>query len=91
MSNNLIVAYQLQQPAQHDHTVQATIKSLGAWAYFETWVFYLKTQLSPIDVRDRVWSVMNSGDKLFVGEMSSAAWQGLTKECSDFVYQHWAK
>jgi hypothetical protein len=91
MAHNLIVAYELRQPATHDASVQQAIKSLGSWAYFETWVFYLRSEYSAAEARNQIWTVMQSGDKLFVAEASNAAWQGIEKEISDFILQHWLK
>jgi hypothetical protein len=91
MAHNLIVAYELRQPATHDATVQGVIKSLGGWANFEVWVFYLNSTLSAVEARDRIWSVMQAGDKLFVAEVSVAAWQGLQKVCADYILENWTK
>jgi hypothetical protein len=91
MAYNLIVTYQLGKSSIHYQDVETAIKSLGDWAHLQRTTWYVKSNLPVSQARERIWQYMQLGDSLFVADMGSASWQGLTKECSDFIKLHWNK
>ena len=89
MACNLFVAYDLNNPGQNYEKVIAEIKRHGSWVKVEFSLFYLDTNETAPQVRDAVWRVMDSNDKLMVIEATDAAWNGLSKATGDAILQRW--
>lgn len=91
MAYNLIITYQLGRSSIHYQDVELAIKGLGHWAHLQRTVWYVKSTLSSSQARERIWQHMHLGDSLFVADMGNASWQGVTRECSDFIKTNWNK
>jgi hypothetical protein len=93
MSNNLLVSYDLNSPGQNYTTVIDEIKSLGSWANVQKSHWYVSSNLTAIEARDRVSSVMDNNDSLVVIDASndSVAWNNLYIEISDHIENSWRK
>lgn len=91
--NNIIISYDLHTPGQNYGTITERIKSLGSWAQVNLSVFYIKTNLTAAEVRDRVWPVMDANDKLFIVDTTNdaSAWQNLSEEVSNFLLTNWSR
>lgn len=86
---NLLITYDLTEPAAHYEDVIETIKSLGNWAHVEKSVWYVKTNYELSAARDAILRQMKSTDKLFVADMINASWFGLGSEVNDFIKNNW--
>jgi len=89
MAYNLIVAYDLKEGADYYEEVENAVKDLGNWAHFELSVWYVRSNYTPAEARNRVWQAMRSRDKLFVADMKDAAWCGLVETASDYIKNQW--
>ena len=69
MAFNLLVTYDLDKPGQDYNAIHAKIKSLGRWYHPQQSVFYVHTGLSAKQAHDAIASVMDSNDKLIVGDL----------------------
>lgn len=71
-----LVAYELKQPRAHYVALINLLKSFDDWAQLLDSSWAIRTKLSAVDVRDRLWEVMDPDDGLFVIESGhEAAWQ----------------
>lgn len=66
MNYNYFVAYDLNFPGQNYDAVIERIKSLGTHAHMQMSLFYLKTDLTMIEVHTSIREVMDANDKLAV-------------------------
>lgn len=66
MAFNYFVAYDLDFPGQNYAAVIERIESLGGYAHMQMSLFYLKTDLTIIEVHNRIREVMDANDKLAV-------------------------
>lgn len=89
MSNNLLISYDLMSPGQNYETVIKEIKKLGGWAQVHYSLWYVRSDLSAVEARDRVKTVMDDNDKLFVADMKAAAWRMLDDDVSKYINEHW--
>jgi hypothetical protein len=66
MSFNYFVAYDLHYPGQNYSLVIERIQSLGQYAHMQLSMFYLKSDLTMVEIHNRVREVMDPNDKLAV-------------------------
>lgn len=72
---SMVIEYDLCTPGRNYDDLYATIKSYSQWAHLTESTWFIKTDESCAQVRDRLMSVMDSNDRLFVGELTGiAAW-----------------
>lgn len=70
-----VIEYDLRAPGRNYDDLYAAIKSYSQWAHLTESTWFIKTAESCVQVRDKLMSVMDSNDRLFVGELTgSAAW-----------------
>lgn len=70
-----VIEYDLRTPGRNYDDLYAAIKSYGQWAHLTESTWFIKTDESCVQVRDKLMSVMDSNDRLFVGELTGcAAW-----------------
>lgn len=70
-----IIEYDLRQPGRDYDALYEAIKSYGPWAHITESTWFIKTDATCVQVRDKLLSVMDTNDRLFVGELSGvAAW-----------------
>jgi len=73
-----IIEYDLRSPGRDYTSLYQAIKSYGTWAHITESTWFVKTNDSCIQVRDKLLSVMDSNDRLFVGELTgTAAWHNV--------------
>lgn len=71
-----VVTYELKQPREYYVALISLLKSFDDWAQLLDSTWAIRTDLSAVDVRDRLWEVMDPDDGLFVLESGrEAAWQ----------------
>lgn len=87
MSSKIIV-YDLRAPGRNYDTLYEVIKSYGVWAHITESTWFIKTDATCSQVRDKLLAVMDANDRLFVGELTgSAAWHNAI--CSnDYIKKH---
>lgn len=70
-----IIEYDLRQPGRDYDALYNAIKSYSAWAHVTESTWFIKTNETCVQVRDKLLALMDDNDRLFVGELSgTAAW-----------------
>ena len=72
----LLVGYDLNRPGQDYAGLIDSLKNLGAWWHHLDSTLLIKTNLTPVQLRDRVKPFLDSGDELLVLEVTGVAWAG---------------
>lgn len=60
------VSYDLHTPGRNYAPLYEGIKKLGSWNHLLESMWLVQTQLSEVDVRDRLRKVVDSNDSIFV-------------------------
>lgn len=68
-----IIEYDLRTPGRDYEALYSAIKSYGTWAHITESTWFIKTDRTCGQVRDHLLGVMDSNDRLFVGELTGAA------------------
>jgi hypothetical protein len=91
MANNVHVSYDLYAPEKNYERVIAKIKTLGSWAKIHKSFWYIDTNLTAEQVRNAVWSAMDTNDSLYVVDSTNnmAAWQNISEPASKHIRDHW--
>lgn len=89
--HNLVISYDLYKQGQNYDALVAEIKKLGGWAKINLSVWYVDSAFTAQQAVDRLWRVMDTNDKIFVVDAvdNAAAWQGVSKDASDYIQGHW--
>lgn len=66
MAYNLFIAYDLMEPGQNYDAVRDAIKDLGRWHQFQYSLFYVNTELAPMQAFLRVSKFTDINDRLAV-------------------------
>jgi len=70
-----IIEYDLRQPGRDYDALHNAIKGYSTWAHVTESTWFIKTDETCVQVRDKLLALMDDNDRLFVGELSgSAAW-----------------
>lgn len=70
-----IIEYDLRQPGRDYDAVYEAIKGYGTWAKITESTWFIKTNETCAQVRNKLMKLMDDNDRLFVGELSGvAAW-----------------
>lgn len=70
-----IIEYDLRQPGRDYDALYKTIKDYGTWAHVTESTWFIKTDETCAQVRDKLWKLMDGNDRLFVGELTgNVAW-----------------
>ena len=70
------ISYDLSKPSRNYDDLYKAIKALGSWCHALESYWIVRTSLTPVQVRDRLKSVMDSDDSLLVTELTGtwASW-----------------
>ena len=80
-----IIEYDLRGSETDYEKLYGVIKSYGTWAHITESTWFIKTNATCTDIRDRILTVMDSNDRLFVAELTGvAAWRN-TLCSNDFI------
>jgi len=80
-----VIEYDLRSPGRDYDALYEAIKSYGTWAHITESTWFIKTDSTCIQIRDKLMEVIDSNDRLFVGELTgTAAWQNTICK-SDFL------
>ncbi|MFS8121360.1 hypothetical protein QD336_02960 [Rhizobium sp. BR 250] len=93
MANNLHISYDLNNPGQNYEKVIEVIKGLGNWAKVHKSFWYVNSNLTAAQARERVWAAMDKNDTVYVVDATNniATWNNLSDEASDFIQDKWNK
>ncbi len=70
-----IIEYDLRQPDRDYDALYKAIKDYGTWAHVTESTWLIKTDETCVQVGDKLLELMDSNDRLFVGELTGkAAW-----------------
>jgi hypothetical protein len=70
-----IISYDLCAPGRNYDELYKAIKAYGTWAHITESTWFIKTDSSCVEVRDKLLSCLDKNDRLFVGELTGvAAW-----------------
>lgn len=86
MPASILIGYDLNRPHQDYPELISAIKAVGTWWHCldSTWI--VKTDLTCVQVRDRLKVHIDSNDELLVAKLTGeAAWTGFDKQCSDWL------
>ena len=81
-----VIGYDLNRPGQDYKSVFDAIKDIGSWWHCldSTWI--VKSNLTAVQVRDKLAVHIDANDKLLVAVLSGeAAWTGFDKDCSTWL------
>lgn len=83
-----IVTYDLIEPGQRYQELIDMIKKKGPWAKLGESAYLIKSDLTPVQLRDVFKSALDGNDKLYVGQVNApAAWAGLSDVVSKWVLE----
>lgn len=83
-----IIEYDLRAPGRDYDALYDTIKGYGIWAHVTESTWFIKTDETCVQVRDKLMNLMDDNDRLFVGELSGvAAWHNVICK-SEYLKKH---
>ena len=86
MTRVLIVSYDLGSPGQNYERILQLIKAYDSWAKLGGSAYLIRTEASPVQVRDNLKTALDVNDKLYVGAASEpAAWTGMPEDVSKWI------
>lgn len=80
-----IVTYDLHKQGQNYACLIKKLEGYGTHFHMQQSVWIIETGQSAVQIRDHLNSCLDSNDKLFVGQLSGAAWAGFTDEQSRWL------
>jgi hypothetical protein len=92
LANNILIAFELHSPQRNDDVVSRVIRDLGGFcSAVKPGFWYVKADVSALEVCARLWAVMDPKDSLFVVDASNkkAAWQNIDRDSSEALRHHW--
>ncbi|CAE6836386.1 hypothetical protein [Xanthomonas arboricola] len=84
--SGFIVSYDLYAQGQNYPCITEKLKAMGAW-HMQQSVWIVSTNQSSAQLRDHLKPCLDANDKLFVGKLSEAAWQGYSNEVGVWLKQ----
>jgi hypothetical protein len=86
----LLVGYDLNKPAQNYPGLIEQLKEFGTWWHHLDSTWLVKTVLTPVQLRDRLKSLIDANDELLVIDVSgrAAAWTGFNDKASAWIKEH---
>lgn len=76
------ISYDLSSPTQNYDNLYRAIESCGSWwrCLESTWL--LSSNMTALDIANRLWGELDADDKLLVTPVApGSAWAGITGEC----------
>lgn len=72
---SMIIEYDLCSPGRNYDGLYKAIKAYGVWAHITESTWFIKTNESCVQVRDKLLAHMDRNDRIFVAELTGvAAW-----------------
>lgn len=88
--NNLLIAYDLNDPGQNYPAVAASIRSLGGWYKLQYSLFYVQSELTMEQAYNRIRLVMDANDKLMVANAYDMTFGNYTGTDIAAIQDAWA-
>ena len=89
MSQILIVSYDLTNPGKNYEALVKKIKSYSTWARLGGSAYLIKTDETPVQVRDDLTQALDTNDKLFVVVASRpSAWIGMPEDVAKWILEN---
>ena len=85
--STMIVGYDLNKPGKDYDGLIEKLKSFGAWWHHLDSTWLVKTEMSPVELRDALKPYLDSTDELLVIDVSGAAraWVGFSDRASAWL------
>lgn len=75
---SMIIEYDLRAPGRNYDGLHKAIKAYGVWAHITESTWFIKTNESCVQVRDKLMVHMDRNDRIFVAELTgAAAWRNV--------------
>lgn len=75
---SMIIEYDLRAPSRNYDDLYKAIKAYGVWAHITESTWFIKTNESCAQVRDKLLKHMDSNDRIFVAVLTgAAAWRNV--------------
>jgi len=89
MRQVLIVTYDLHEPGQNYEPLLQELKSVEGWARLGRSAYLVSTEMTPVQLRDKLNQVLDKNDRLFVGVAPApSAWRGMPEDVSKWIHEH---
>lgn len=80
------VSYDLSSPSRNYDNLYEALQSCGDWCHCLDSTWLVSSNLTAIDIANRLWRVLDSDDSLLVTPVASgSAWAGFTGECGAWL------
>lgn len=81
-----IVSYDLIEPGQKYEELIKLIKQDGKWARLGGSAYLVDSDLTAVELRNRLKIALDGNDKLYVGQVTTpAAWSGMSEGVSRWI------
>lgn len=81
-----IVAYDLHQHGQNYTCMSKKLKEYPGWCHLQGSVWIVRSNQSPVQIRENLKNCLDANDKLFVATLTGeAAWTGYSNEITNWV------
>ena len=81
-----LITYDLRKPGQNYDELYKAIKAIGSWWHCLESNWIVKSNLSAVQIRDKVSPHIDKNDKLLVAHLSGeCAWMGFDTDCSKWL------
>ena len=75
---SMLISYDLRSPGRNYDDLYDVIKSFPDWAHITESTWCVKTHLDCVELRDKLCSVLDRNDRMFVAELTGvAAWRNV--------------
>lgn len=82
-----VISYDLNRPGQDYKELHEAIKVCGNWWHCLDSTWMVSSQMSGIDIANKLWATMDRNDKLLVTPVAAggSAWAGFTGDCESWL------
>ena len=88
--STLMVNYDLMKPGQNYDDLIEYIKGVGAWWHYLQSTWFVRTNMSPTELRDKLNTFIDTNDKVLVVDMHTRAWaaSGFPSKAYDWLREN---
>lgn len=85
-----MITYDLNSPGQrYDAVAQAIKDSCSTWCHPLNNVWFIVTDLTPTEVRDKIVAETDNSDEVLVVKATApGAWHNLSNDCADWLLKY---
>lgn len=86
----LLVGYDLNHPGQNYIALIQELESCGAWWHHLDSTWLVRTELAPVELRDKLKALIDHNDELLVIDVTGrgAAWTGFSERGGNWIRDH---